>query len=63
MKIYDEDRWDEDDACVECGEALVRESRVLGLCQNCYQAAKGGPSIDNESIIGGPSITAHPPKK
>ena len=64
MKIYDEDRWDEDDACVECGEPLIRESKVLGLCQDCYlQMAKGGPSVDNESTFGGPSITVHPPKK
>lgn len=26
----------EDDACLECGELLLAESRVPGLCLDCY---------------------------
>ena len=61
-KIYNEDRWDEDDACVECGEPLVRESQVLGLCQDCYANIPTGPQIRNQNKMGSVSIQALPPE-
>lgn len=52
MKIYNEERWDEDDACVECGGDLIYESKVPGLCKECYAEMNPPKSIQNSSIVG-----------
>ena len=61
-KIYSEERWDEDDACIECGELLVEESKVPGLCQQCYEDMTS-LGLKSRNKVPGPSIVAHPPKK
>lgn len=58
-KIYSEERWDEDDACIECGEPLVRESKVPGLCQICY--AEMNP-LKAGGTVGRVSVRVEPPE-
>ena len=31
--------WDEDDACLNCGEPDYAPSKVEGLCKDCMNAA------------------------
>ncbi len=63
MKLYNDDPW-EDDACMECGEILVRESRIPGLCEDCWQEAYGAKTVvQNKNTIPGPTVTAYPPEE
>ena len=59
-KIRHEDRWDEDDTCVECGEYLyANESRVQGLCNGCFAEMKRV----NKETIGRPSVVVLSPNE
>lgn len=36
MAIDKEEFWYEDDSCMECGNVNYHESRVNGICTECY---------------------------
>lgn len=59
-KIYSEERWDEDDACAECGESLLgNESKVYGLCNDCHAEVS---SLKTGGRVARPTVTVLPPK-
>jgi NMD protein affecting ribosome stability and mRNA decay len=58
---FEEERWDEDDACIECGETLMRESKVQGLCQDCF-ADINKMSLKSRNKMGTPGIKVLPPR-
>lgn len=59
-KIYSEERWDEDDACVECGDDLLgNESKVPGICTVCFGELNKGPLI-SKPTFGKPSVQVMP---
>lgn len=61
MKLIDE-TWYDDDACIECGDELFRESKVPGLCQVCFdEAASGQMAINSQSKITTVTIIQMPP--
>jgi len=64
MKLYNDNPWD-DDACNTCGEILVRESRVPGLCEDCWNdsIAPKKPSVQNSNEIPTPTVTVYPPEE
>lgn len=43
----EEELWFEDDSCMNCGDVDFHESRVRGLCLDCY----GDPTGEHQDAL------------